>query len=179
MRYLSILLVAPLLVALAGCSRPAETSELPPSSAIAVTTTTGREAYKEAWNILGLTVRIQQLLAIADTIDSFDYPDVNAVQAGIATEEQALRTLFPPEPSPEYRTVNDAMLAALGDLWAACTYKKRFDGDRQDLQSYVKLRQLTDSALSRIFSTEEEFNALLAGIGHNPVNFPSVPVQRQ
>ena len=61
----------------------------------------------------------------------------------------------------------------------ACAYKKRFDADRGDVESYVKLKQLTNSALTRVFSTKEEFNALLAGIDHNPINFPSVPAQGQ
>jgi hypothetical protein len=62
-------------------------------------------------------------------------------------------------------------MAAFGDLLTACPFKVRYDADRQDLEAYAALQGLTRGALIRLRSTEQEFNVLLAAIGHSPVDF--------
>jgi hypothetical protein len=170
-RYLVVLLVGSLALTLAvtGCHRTVTTSTVPPTS---TPTTLSQEPYKEAYNILWLTLRVQAILEIAQSIESFDYPDIDALQTRIEAERQALADLMPQDPSPEYRAVNDAMVAALADLWGACTYKARFDADRADLESYIKLKQLADDALVGVLSKGQELDALLARIGHSPFQLP-------
>ena len=82
MRYLVILLVGSLFVAILGCDGRTDTTTttVTPTTTSTAPTTTGREAYREAWSVLGLTVRLQELLAIASSIDTFDYPDVDALR---------------------------------------------------------------------------------------------------
>jgi hypothetical protein len=177
-RYLAIVLAGCMALAGSGCSEAAPTSTasapaIPtvPASEAPATATTVREAYKEAWNTLGLTVRFEQVLAIAKSIGGSEYPDVDALSRWIEAQQQALEDLLPAQPSLEYRRVHEAMMAAFGDLLTACPFKVRYDADRQDLEAYAALQGLTRGALIRLRSTEQEFNVLLAAIGHSPVDF--------
>lgn len=184
MRYLVIVVAVVLVLAVAGCDRTATTVTMvtaaaptgqaaaPTGQAAApqMTTTTIREAYKEAWNTLGLTVRVEQLLAIAETLGGSDYPDVDALGAWIEAQQQALEDLLPAHPSLEYRRVHEAMMAGFEDLLTACPYKERYDADRDDLEAYAALQGLTRGALIRLLSVEEELSLLLAAIDHNPVD---------
>lgn len=176
--YLVIVLVGLVVVAAIGCDETATTGTtltgITPSvsaTGTPTTTTTMREPYKEAWNTLGLTVRLKRLLAIADSIGGPGYPDVDALRTLIEAQQQALEDLLPAQPSLEYRRVHEAMMAAFDDLLIACPYKTRYDADRGDLEAYGVLQELTRGVLIRLRSIEQEFNILLAGIGHSPVDF--------